>query len=78
MTVSQQQSNKNGAGFQIKAKTPACKIIARFKKTTKRKTAGNTFPLSRKANAVIANISPDYTPVFFRERNSIAVRGRVR
>ena len=47
MTVSQQRAIKsNWCGFPNWSKTPACNMIARFKKTAKRKAVGNAFPLA--------------------------------
>ena len=55
----------NGAVFKIAANTPAYKIIAKLEKTD-RKPAENTLPFASKTSAVtcIANLFPNYAPVF--------------
>ena len=74
--ISSDETKNNGAVvgviFNIAAKTPACKVIARLEKKTKIKPVENTSAFASKAGAIIASLLPNYTPVFF--RNIIAVR----
>ena len=73
-TISQRWWNKNnGAVFEIAAKTSAYKIIARLEKKTERKPAENTSPFVSKANAVIASLFPNHTPVFFRKLHCCSI-----